>query len=127
MGWIIGVLVVVGFFYLVGRLTSKAEEPLVSVSSRETKTPHRTDQNKASEGKRQSHSFDLYGTKARLEWVEGSGLVEVWCITQFRDKKPVTQVIGEHCYDIDAKLWYKPPKGATRECLKEIKKVLKLD
>jgi hypothetical protein len=73
-----------------------------------------------------THHFKLFGTDAALSWNDGDGDIDVWCISRFSKGEPQTNVHTRYNYSIANGIWNDPPKGASRECLAEIKKVLKL-
>jgi hypothetical protein len=131
MSWLLWIIGVIGFFYLVGRLTSKPDKPLISVSTGETITIYKTRRDQYLPWDNETpyhhtHIFELFGTEAGLGWNDGDGDVDVWCISLFTKGEPQTKVKNRFNYSIENKIWNMPPRGAARECLKEIKKVLKL-
>jgi hypothetical protein len=130
MTWLLWIVGIVGFFYIVGRLTKKPQELLVSVSRGETTTIYKTKREKylpwTDEPYHHIHLFELFGTDAGLGWNDGDEAVDVYCISRFSKGEPQTKVYSSFNYSIGNKIWNEPPKGAAKECLGEIKRALKL-
>lgn len=130
MLWLLLFFGVVGFFFLVGKLTSKSEKHLISISTRETTKTYKTKQDRylpwGDEPYHNTHLFKLFGTDAGLGWNDSDDMVYVYCISRFSKGEPQTTVHSRYYYCIKDGIWHSPPKGAANECLKEIKKVLKL-
>ncbi len=130
MSWLLWVVGVVGFFYLVGKLTSRPEKPLISVSMRGGAKTYKTRRDRYlpwdDEPYHHAHLFKLFGTDAGLGWNDGDDMVYVYCISRFSKGEPQTTVHSCYYYGIADRIWHNPPKGAANECLKEIRKVLKL-
>jgi predicted dehydrogenase len=72
----------------------------------------------------QSHEFEVFGTRARLEWTPGGEWVHVHCITHFVKGEPKTQTTGRFRYHLADGKWEKPPRGAAREVTAEIERVV---
>ena len=70
MSWLLWIVGAIGFFYLVGRLTSKSEKPLISVSVRETTKVYKTRRDQYLPWDdvpyHHTHLFKLFGTDAPL-------------------------------------------------------------
>ena len=130
MSWLLWVLGIVGFFYLVGKLTSRPEKSVLSVTTRTRTVTYETKRDQylpwSDESYHHTHLFKLFGTDAGLAWNDGDDIVDVYCISRFSKGEPQTKVHSRFYYGIHDRVWHNPPKGAANECLKEIKKVLKL-
>lgn len=130
MSWVLWIVGVVGFFYIVGRLTTKKEGLGISVSTEETVTAYKTKREKylpwSDTPYHHTHEFKLFGTDAALGWNDGDGDVDVWCISRFSKGEPTTKVMARYNYSYKNRIWNEAPKGASKECLAEIRNTLNL-
>ena len=135
MWWLIAAVILVLFFYLVGRSgqsgDAKKSGVQLTVRPGEGTVVHNDPGEKPSylpsgeRAFRYTHDFQLFGTAAMLGWTPGDGDVEVWCISSFSKGLPKTQVWRLFRYNLENDYWEEPPKGAARECQAEIRRVVK--
>jgi len=129
MSWLLWGLGIIGFFFVVGKLTSRSQRSATSVTTNERTVTHKTKRDQylpwGDEPYHHIHLFKLFGTDAGLAWNDGDERVFVYCISRFSKGEPQTKTYSVYCYGTQDRAWHDPPKGAANECLKEIKKVVK--